>query len=77
MSVRLTVKHRSEGGAQEHLLDAPVITLGRERSCEVVLAEQAVSRNHARISRDGALCFLEDLGSAYGTQLNGQKLVGA
>lgn len=74
MSVRLTVKHRSDGGAQELLLDAPVITLGREKSCEVVLGESAVSRNHARISQDGALCFLEDLGSAYGTQLNGQKL---
>jgi len=40
----------------------------------VVLAQQAVSRNHARISQEGNLFFLEDLGSAYGTQINGKPL---
>ncbi|HLL54853.1 MAG TPA: FHA domain-containing protein [Myxococcaceae bacterium] len=78
MSVRLTVKQRHEaGGADkgtEVVLEDEIITLGRDKSCQVVLAEQAVSRNHARISRDGALFFIEDLGSAYGTQINGKKL---
>lgn len=78
MSVRLTVKQRSEaGGADkgtEVVLDEASITLGRDKACQVVLAEQAVSRAHARISRDGALFFVEDLGSAYGTQINGKKL---
>jgi pSer/pThr/pTyr-binding forkhead associated (FHA) protein len=78
MSVRLTVKQRSEAGGAEKgteiLLDDPSITLGRDKTCQVVLAEQAVSRTHARISRDGTLFFLEDLGSAYGTQVNGKKL---
>lgn len=78
MSVRLTVKQRSaEGGADKPsvvLLDDDIITLGRDQVCQVVLAQQAVSRNHARISRDGSLYFVEDLGSSYGTQINGQKL---
>ena len=78
MSVRLTVKQRSaEGGADKPsvvMLDDDVITLGRDQVCQVVLAQQAVSRNHARISRDGSLYFVEDLGSSYGTQINGQKL---
>src|SRR5438874_1876899 len=78
MSVRLVVKQRSEaGGADkgaEVILDSELITLGRDKSCEVVLAQQAVSRAHARISRDGSLFFIEDLGSAYGTQINGQML---
>lgn len=78
MSVRLTVKQRSaEGGARtgtELVLDVPVITLGRDKACQVVLQEQAVSRNHARIVKDGALYFIEDLGSSYGTQLNNKKL---
>jgi pSer/pThr/pTyr-binding forkhead associated (FHA) protein len=78
MSVRLTVKQRSaEGGARsgtELVLDAPVITLGRDKACQVVLQEQAVSRNHARIYKDGALYFIEDLGSSYGTQVNNKKL---
>ncbi len=78
MTVRLTVKQRSEEGGAEKpqvvLLEDDVITLGREQTCQVVLAQSAVSRSHARISRDGSLFFVEDLGSSYGTQINGKKL---
>jgi pSer/pThr/pTyr-binding forkhead associated (FHA) protein len=77
MGVRLTVKMKSgakAGEAKTVLLDEETITFGRDQSCQVVLAQQAVSRNHARISRDGTLFFLEDLGSSFGTQVNGQKL---
>ena len=77
MGVRLTVKMKSGSGADQTktvLLDEEIITFGRDQSCQVVLAQQAVSRNHARISRDGTLFFLEDLGSSFGTSVNGQKL---
>lgn len=76
MSVRLTVKQSSEAGGSptEHVLDESVITLGRDKSCQVVLTQQAVSRTHARITQEGNLYFLEDLGSAYGTQVNGKPL---
>src|SRR3954465_4204479 len=77
MGVRLTVKMKSTSGADQMktvLLDEEIITFGRDQGCQVVLAQQAVSRSHARISRDGTLFFLEDLGSAYGTQVNGNRL---
>lgn len=78
MTVRLLVRQRSEAGGHEKpaelLLPDEKITLGRDPTCQVVLAQKAVSRAHARISRDGALNFIEDLGSAYGTQVNGQKI---
>lgn len=77
MSVRLLVRQRSEAGGDkpiERVLDDDVITLGRDKGSQVVLSQQAVSRNHARISRDGSLFFIEDLGSAYGTQINGKPL---
>lgn len=78
MSVRLTVTQRTEAGSAakpiEHVLDEAAITLGRDKGCQVVLMQQAVSRNHARISQEGNLYFLEDLGSAYGTQVNGKPL---
>ncbi|NPC86568.1 FHA domain-containing protein, partial [Pyxidicoccus fallax] len=77
MSVRLTVTQRSEAGgapSTEVVLDDAVITLGRDKSCQVVLPQQAVSRNHARICKEGTLFFLEDMGSAYGTQINGKPL---
>ena len=66
MGVRLTVKKRAEAGGAEKpqvvTLGEDTITLGRDDKCDVVLAQSAVSRNHARISRDGTLFFLEDLG---------------
>ncbi|GMT96491.1 hypothetical protein KH5H1_06100 [Corallococcus caeni] len=77
MSVRLTVTQRSEAGGasgKEVVLDDSVITLGRDKTCQVVLPQQAVSRNHARIIQEGTLYFLEDLGSAYGTKINGKVL---
>ena len=78
MGVRLTVKLKSEAGAGDEAkivtLEDELINLGRDQSCQVVLAQKAVSRNHARISRDGALFFVEDLGSSYGTHLNGARL---
>jgi pSer/pThr/pTyr-binding forkhead associated (FHA) protein len=77
MAIRLTVKMKGEAGGdkpQTVMLDDDIINLGRDQSCEVVLAQQAVSRTHARITRDGTLFFVEDLGSSFGTQLNGAKL---
>ncbi len=78
MGVRLTVKKRAEAGGAEKpqvvTLGEDTITLGRDDKCDVVLAQSAVSRNHARISRDGTLFFLEDLGSSFGTLLNGAKI---
>jgi pSer/pThr/pTyr-binding forkhead associated (FHA) protein len=78
MSVRLLVKQKNQEGSSdkgtEVVLDEEEILLGRDKACQVVLAEHAVSRSHAKITRDGALCFLEDLGSAYGTRLNGKGL---
>lgn len=78
MGVRLTVKRRAEAGGAEKpqvvTLTEDTITLGRDDGCDVVLAQSAVSRNHARISREGRLFFLEDLGSSFGTLLNGSKI---
>ena len=77
MGVRLTVKMKGTSGADQTktvLFDEEIITFGRDGTCQVVLAQQAVSRAHARISRDGTLFFLEDLGSSFGTSVNGQKL---
>ncbi len=78
MGVRLSVKSRgTESGAEgpsEVILEESEITLGRDKSCNVVLNQQAVSRQHAKISKDGSLYFIEDLGSAYGTLVGGKKV---
>ena len=78
MNIRLLVKQRSEAGGldsgTEVLLEDEVVNLGRDPSCQVVLGQQAVSRSHARITQDGPLCFIEDLGSAFGTLVNGKSI---
>ncbi|HLT29801.1 MAG TPA: FHA domain-containing protein [Myxococcaceae bacterium] len=78
MKIRLSVHEKSTSGAQaepvDHTFEGPSITLGRDKGCDVVLPRQAVSRQHARISLDDELGFIEDLGSSFGTQVNGEPL---
>src|SRR4051794_18734735 len=64
----------SKAPPQELKLDGDAISIGRDKTCTVVLTEPSVSRNHARITRDGSLYFIEDVGSAFGTRVNGQAL---
>lgn len=65
-----------QGRVQERDLEGEELTIGRDASCGLVLAERNVSRKHARIFKKGEGWVLEDLGSRYGLYLNGDKLVG-
>lgn len=51
----------------------PETTLGRDDSNMIVLDEQSVSRNHARLFYQKGDYFIEDLGSSNGTMVNGRK----
>lgn len=51
--------------------------IGRSRECDVVLADQNVSRRHAEIRPDGAGWTLADLGSTNGVRVNGRSVSGA
>jgi len=55
-------------------LAGPEVVIGRQPGVEARLAGTNVSRRHARVVRDGAGFFLEDLGSSNGTFLNGRRL---
>lgn len=50
------------------------LTIGRDESCEVVIPDRQVSRQHACLTLRGSAVFLEDLNSKNGTYLNGQLL---
>ena len=55
-------------------IPAPVITIGQSNQNDVVLADDSVSRTHARLEyRDGGW-YVSDLGSTNGTFLNGDRL---
>jgi len=52
------------------------IVLGREATCDVVVADRQISRFHARLTPTSEGVILEDLGSKNGTYLSGVLLSG-
>ena len=48
--------------------------IGRNPSCDLVLADPTVSRRHAELRRDGDGWVLADLHSSNGTWLNGWRV---
>jgi pSer/pThr/pTyr-binding forkhead associated (FHA) protein len=52
------------------------ITIGRQPGHAITVADDLVSRNHARIVAERGQAILADLGSTNGTLLNGERLTG-
>jgi hypothetical protein len=65
-----------DGSIHEVSLQAEQIVLGRAAECDVVVEGRLISRQHARVSRVGAVYTLEDLGSHNGTTVNGRSVSG-
>jgi len=57
-----------------YALDLGGVVLGRHEASDIVAADPAVSRRHARIYWDGSAYVLKDLGSKNGTFLNGAQV---
>ncbi len=51
-------------------------SVGRGAACDLVLADEDVSRGHAELERRGDGVYLRDLGSKNGTLLDGQRVNG-
>jgi ABC-type multidrug transport system ATPase subunit/pSer/pThr/pTyr-binding forkhead associated (FHA) protein len=66
----------SSGSPKEVELTRAEMIIGRDPSVDLPISSPAVSRRHARLSREGDAYVLEDLGSSNGTFVNDQKLVG-
>lgn len=60
---------------QTYDLSKDVVTMGRDVTNDIVLADPEVSRQHARVNRTPGGLVLEDLGSTNGTFVNGERLV--
>jgi len=72
MAVLQLLKGQTPG--QIFALDRESSVLGRHPDCDIVLDVQAVSRQHARIVRNGSDFFVEDMESRNGTYVNGEKI---
>lgn len=59
---------------QEISISKPKLTIGRRPNNDVVLNHLAISGNHAVIEMQMNDCYLEDLNSTNGTQVNGQPV---
>jgi Protein of unknown function (DUF3662)/FHA domain len=55
-------------------LATPELTIGRAEQSDIPLADPGVSRNHARVVREGDDFIVEDLRSTNGTEVNGQPI---
>jgi DNA-binding NtrC family response regulator len=72
---RLRLRLIGEGGDDVvHALEGPVLTIGRSRTCDLVLEDPSVSALHAEIRVGVVLIELVDLGSHNGTFLNGRRV---
>ena len=55
-------------------LTAAELSIGRAEQSDIPLADPGVSRNHARVVREGDDFIVEDLRSTNGTEVNGQRI---
>ncbi|MBI2711370.1 MAG: GGDEF domain-containing protein [Bdellovibrio sp.] len=64
------------GSPQGHrfFLTAPEMTIGRDPGVEISVADQSISRKHAKVSKEGGGVKLTDLGSSNGTFVNDKKV---
>ena len=53
-----------------------IVVLGRHPSCQIVLDNASVSRQHAKIVEEDGIFLIEDLRSRNGTQVNRQSIRG-
>jgi hypothetical protein len=59
---------------EELSVPAPVVVLGRAAACDVVIDDDSVSAQHARLEFDTGAWRITDLGSTNGTAVEGVKL---
>ena len=68
---------RPVDGGSSILLEKPSITVGQDRTCDVVIEHPSVSANHCVMEFREGHWFIEDLGSRVGIGVNGEKVESA
>ncbi len=75
MTMTEQVPFLTDPTGREHPLPGETITIGRTIENDIVITSKRVSREHARVRREGWRVMLEDLGSTNGTFLNDERVL--
>ena len=75
MSENEMVPYFTDPTGREHLLSGEEITIGRAVESDIVVTSKRVSREHARVQREGWRVVLVDLDSTNGTFLNDERVM--
>lgn len=73
-SLRIKVQLSKEEFGKELIFDQERISIGRDKSCDIVIPMQSVSRQHAEFIYKDDAWFIEDLSSKHGTLVNGKSV---
>ncbi len=71
----LTIEDTNSQIADQFSFDHGSYVIGRLDECDIVLPSSSVSRKHARIFIENDRCFIEDMGSANGVIVDGQRVI--
>jgi pSer/pThr/pTyr-binding forkhead associated (FHA) protein len=75
MTLTDPIPYLTDPSDQEHRFLNPLIEIGRAVDNDIVITSKRVSREHARIRKEGRKWVLEDCNSANGTFLNGDRIL--
>lgn len=68
------LRYEGEGEQPDLVLDSFPYVIGSDKSCNGYLPGAAVSRRHARVTKQEDIYFIEDLNSSNGTYVGGELL---
>lgn len=75
-SVASLVQYSGGALGKRYMLAGEKLTIGRSVDANITIGEASVSRIHARILQQNSKIIIEDAGSANGTYINDQKVIG-
>jgi hypothetical protein len=70
----MKISVRTSTGLYETISTKERLVIGRSKSCDLVVPEDSLSRQHALIELEGDAFYVTDLGSANGVFINGERI---
>lgn len=71
--MKITIR-LSDGKFQSQTFHQNSVVIGRSKKCEMVVLDEALSRQHCRVDLENGAFYLTDLGSSNGVFVNGERL---